>query len=253
MSQSATCGERVRTAKLLEKRKTGRSSPPLTTNLPLVGRCEILSSKLRRPGDYSVSSSAGGSHEMPECWVCSNPAEGHFASTDSTSVGVCWRCSIFGCNTHTDFDGDASLLFCSLCVAEGDSSPPTEDPHGGPGGGGPGQRQRRPGDSGLSFASVRNAMSRFPRLHQMSAAHADAIRYRVPEMIALSASKWPELFGERINLQEVDEDLIALGIGMTLWSAELGMGELPSLSGANLKWMVRNPILRIYISELEIA
>lgn len=204
-----------------------------------------------------VTLSARGAHEMTECWVCAHAAEGRASpSSDPTSVGVCWRCSIFCCDTHAEFDTLAGLFYCSPCVSDGESSPPTEPPGGGPGGGGPGLgRPRGRGERPIPFISALNAKIRFPRLHKSSMAHVDPFlaRYEISEVIRVSARPWQDLFGERINVHEVDEELVALGIGMTLWSAGLDPGELPAVLPENLSWLVRNPILRVFLGELEIA
>jgi hypothetical protein len=190
---------------------------------------------------------------MPECWVCANPDKSHASpSPDSTSVGVCRRCSIFGCNTHADIDTGPFLLYCSPCVGGGGSSPPSGPPpgDGGPGGG-PSPSRRNPGGAGLFFPSVRDAMSRFPRFHRSSKDHADAFsaRHNISEMIRHLAPRWEQVYGEQINIQEIDEELIAFGIGVTLWSAGLDPGELPEVSEENLTWLARNPILSMYLGE----
>lgn len=189
---------------------------------------------------------------MPECWVCANPAQNHVSpSGDTTSVGVCFRCSIFACNTHAEFDSGPGLLYCSPCVGGGGSSPPA-DPTGGPGGGPTPGRPRSPDQPPMSFTSVQDAEKRFRQFYRSSKAHADAFaaRQSVSDMVSHVADRWQELFGERIRVQDIDEELIAFGIGVTLWSAGLDPGDIPEISEGNLTWLVKNPLLRIYLGEL---
>jgi hypothetical protein len=181
----------------------------------------------------------------------SNPAQNHTSpSTDSTAVGVCRRCNTFVCNTHEEFDSRPGILYCAPCVGSGGSSPPTK-PGGGPGGPTPG-RPRSPDEPPISFSSAPDAESRFPRFYRKSKAHADAFlaRHNISAMTRHLAPRWEELFGERINVQDVDEELIAFGIGVTLWSAGLIPGELPEASEGNLSWLVRNRLLSMYLGEL---
>jgi hypothetical protein len=192
---------------------------------------------------------------MTECWVCANPAKDHAPGFSSqTAVGVCTRCSIFACNGHAEFDTGAGLLYCAPCVGGGDSSPPTgplpdDQP---PGDQPPGDRPPGPGGLGLVFSSVAEAVRRFPGFHRHSEVHADTFKANnnMVNMVKDLASKWEETRGEKINLGAVDTDLIARGIGVTLWSAGLNPGELPDLSPQNLIWLVKNPLLAMYVGEL---
>jgi hypothetical protein len=187
---------------------------------------------------------------MTECWVCANPAENRPPPFDDhTSVGVCTRCSIFACNGHAEFDTGAGVLYCAPCVGGGESSPPTDPP---PGDNPPGDRPPGPGGRGLFFSSFAEAVRRFPGFHRRSEAHAQAFKANndVADIVNRLASKWKETRGEKINLSAVDSDLMAAGIGVTLWSAGLKPGELPALSEKNLMWLAKNPLLAMYAGVL---
>jgi hypothetical protein len=148
-----------------------------------------------------------------------------------------------------EFDTDLGILFCTLCVGDRASSPPTRP---GGGGGGPAPRRPRTPDDSPNFASAPDAARRFPRFRRSSEAHADAFaaRHEISGVIRQIAPRWEELFGESISVQDVDEELIAFGIGVTLWSAGLDPGEIPEPSEGNLVWLVRNPLLSMYVGEL---
>jgi hypothetical protein len=187
---------------------------------------------------------------MAECWVCANPAEQHKPPfEDHSAVGVCTRCSVFACNGHAEFDTGAGLLYCAPCVGGDDSSPPTEP---GPDDRPPGDRPPGPGGLRLVFSSLAEAERRFPNFHRHSKAHAEAFKgnNNIANMVGAFAPKWEQTRGEKIDLNAVDTDLIAAGIGVTLWSAGLNPGDLPHLSQRNLVWLVKNPLLAIYVGEL---
>jgi hypothetical protein len=190
---------------------------------------------------------------MTECWACTNPARSNKPRfKDPTAVGCCTRCNGFACNGHVAFDTKKGLLFCALCVAGGDSTPP---PGPGPGDQPPDTpTDNSGGPSGLAlvFSSLADAFSRFPRFHEDSKAHAAAVgeRFDIVEAVERFASDWEKARGESIDLSAVDAGLIAAGFGLTLWSAGLDVGEWPEPSVTTPDWLVTNPLLAMILGNV---
>ena len=188
---------------------------------------------------------------MSSCWVCANPAENHWPSNDPDPVGVCGACSAFVCNKHGEIDTLTGVLVCSPCVGGDASTPPRNDPGPGPGDRPGGGRPRGPGGMGLKFSDLADLIRRFPRFSRAGRAHADAFRERVDaEMIGRIAAAWEAQRGQVIDRAAVDEELVAAGVGITLWSAGFDPGDLPRPVEDNRAWLVKNPVLELFLGEV---